>query len=284
MHSSAELVILNFGKYNGYSLAYIYRTNKSYLEWMATNDGLSEAWRLAAKETLLGQDISHLSLPRKKDSGYKPTTITPSKIVKIYFVSKNTAAVEMPFNREKMNLFKYEVDGRVWNAEERRWEFPIPHLPKVFEVFADHDIRCDQNVLDVRDALLKHREQLNIIREKEDTDFEVADLLLPLYPYQKVGVEFVHKAAGRAMIADEPGLGKTVQAIAYARLHKLKTLIVCPLSVVITWKKEIAKFTGLTPCIWTTDGKEGHCEDVVVGKIKNWKTINTEFPANKQKK
>ena len=45
------------------------------------------------------------------------------------------------------------------------------------------------------------------------------------------------------MIADQPGLGKTVQAIAYARLMKFKTLVISPLSVVINWRKEIEKFS-----------------------------------------
>jgi SNF2 family DNA or RNA helicase len=258
MHPSAELVILNFGKYSGYSLAHIANINESYLQWIANNDGMPAIWRTAARETLAGNDISQLDLPRRKAPATSASSFTlKTNIVKIYFVSKKTAAIEMPFNREKMNQFKYEIDGRTWNDEEKRWEFPIPHLPKVFEIFSDSDIRCEQNVIDVKDSLIAHREALDVIREKEDTDFDAGDLLLPLYPYQKVGVEFIHKAAGRALIADEPGLGKTVQAIAYARLHKLKTIIVCPLSVVITWRREIAKFTGLTPCVWTTDGREG---------------------------
>jgi len=257
IHPSAELVLINFGKYNGYSLSYVCRVSPTYLQWVASDSTLPEIWKTAAQKSLAGEDISDLDLPRKKESSYTRSSVPKSTVAKIYFVSKKIAAIEMSFDRSKMEQFKFEIDGRAWNAEEKRWEFPIPHLPKVFEVFNDWEIKCDQNVIDVKNSLVAHREALDTIRQKEDTDFATGDLLLPLYPFQSVGVEFVNQAGGRALIADQPGLGKTVQAIAYARLHKLRTLVVCPLSVVVNWKKEIAKFTGLSVCIWSSDGHEG---------------------------
>jgi SWI/SNF-related matrix-associated actin-dependent regulator 1 of chromatin subfamily A len=257
IHPSAELVLINFGKYNGYSLSYVCRVSPAYLQWVANDSTLPEIWKTAARKTLAGEDISNLDLPRKKESSYTRSGVPKSTVAKIYFVSKKIAAIEMSFDRSKMEQFKFEIDGRAWNADEKRWEFPIVHLPKIFEVFNDWEIKCDQNVIDVKNSLVIHREQLDEIREKEDTDFDTGDLLLPLFPFQSVGVEFIDKAGGRALIADQPGLGKTVQAIAYARLHKLKTLVICPKSVVLGWKKEIEKFTGLSVCIWADGGHVG---------------------------
>ncbi len=84
---------------------------------------------------------------------------------------------------------------------------------------------------------------------------------LTLYPYQKVGVKFVDRAGGRCLIADAPGLGKTVQAIGYAQLHNLKTLIVCPLSVTINWQREIKKFTGKKSTIWDSKHYDGELDN-----------------------
>lgn len=82
-------------------------------------------------------------------------------------------------------------------------------------------------------------------------------LKMPLYGYQVIGTTFVDRAGGRCLIADAPGLGKTVQAIGFAQLHNVKTLIVCPLSVVPNWKKEIKKFTGKDATVWDSKGYDG---------------------------
>jgi SNF2 family DNA or RNA helicase len=70
---------------------------------------------------------------------------------------------------------------------------------------------------------------------------------LPLHPYQIEGVKFLLMRE-RAILADEIGLGKTVQAICTAMTLKgqgkiRKCLIVCPSSLKYQWKDEIEKFT-----------------------------------------
>jgi SWI/SNF-related matrix-associated actin-dependent regulator of chromatin subfamily A-like protein 1 len=63
-----------------------------------------------------------------------------------------------------------------------------------------------------------------------------------LFPYQQEGVDFL---AGRtaALLADDPGLGKSIQAIRAAdKARVLTVLVVCPAGVVENWKREIAKF------------------------------------------
>ena len=68
-----------------------------------------------------------------------------------------------------------------------------------------------------------------------------------LFPHQRAGVEFL-KTAKRALLADEPGLGKTAQAI--RALKKLKeensevfpALVVCPNTLKKNWKREFAKW------------------------------------------
>jgi len=62
------------------------------------------------------------------------------------------------------------------------------------------------------------------------------------YPYQHEGINFL---AGRktALLADDPGLGKSLQAIrACDAARVLKVLVVCPAGVVENWRREIAKY------------------------------------------
>lgn len=68
-----------------------------------------------------------------------------------------------------------------------------------------------------------------------------------LFPHQRAGVKFL-STAKRALLADEPGLGKTAQAI--RALKKIQddggeafpALIICPNTLKKNWKREFAKW------------------------------------------
>lgn len=71
-----------------------------------------------------------------------------------------------------------------------------------------------------------------------------------LFPYQADGVQkllgFLRNSSGRAaLLADEPGLGKTAQAISVMRgLGARKVLILCPASLRLNWEREIRAWTA----------------------------------------
>jgi len=120
----------------------------------------------------------------------------------------------------------------------------------------DYDLSSDEFIEFLKENNL-------IIRNGKlfEYDLKNSALKMPLYNYQAAGVEFLYHTKGRALIADQPGLGKTVQAIAYAKLMNLKTLVVAPLSVVINWRKEVKKFTGLNSTVWTSKDVDGDLEN-----------------------
>ncbi len=64
-----------------------------------------------------------------------------------------------------------------------------------------------------------------------------------IYDHQKVGIDFLKKAK-YGLLADEQGLGKTMQAIKAVESVKGIRLIVCPAFLRGTWQREIEKFTG----------------------------------------
>lgn len=65
-----------------------------------------------------------------------------------------------------------------------------------------------------------------------------------LYQFQKEGVRFIERKRGRGLIADEQGLGKTVQALTflYRNLDAFPALVICPSSLKINWKREARKW------------------------------------------
>jgi len=88
------------------------------------------------------------------------------------------------------------------------------------------------------------------LRELEQLPDEEGDQ--DLFPHQRAGVKFL-ATAKRALLADEPGLGKTAQAIrAIKALQEqgeavFPALIVCPNTLKKNWQREFAK--------WWPEGK-----------------------------
>jgi SNF2-related domain len=72
-----------------------------------------------------------------------------------------------------------------------------------------------------------------------------------LRPYQVTGfnwLRFLHEANLGACLADDMGLGKTLQTIAFLQsiYHQIeRVLIVCPVTILLNWEKEIQKFSNM---------------------------------------
>jgi SWI/SNF-related matrix-associated actin-dependent regulator 1 of chromatin subfamily A len=82
-------------------------------------------------------------------------------------------------------------------------------------------------------------------------------MLLNPYPYQLEGVRYALDNK-RCIFGDQPGLGKTLQAIcAVVKAHKeakqygetFPTLVICPASLKINWQREFKKFANIDAII-----------------------------------
>lgn len=85
-------------------------------------------------------------------------------------------------------------------------------------------------------------------KEDDDSKYKIVskDGKTP-YQYQIDGVKFIEKSGFKTLVMDEPGLGKTLQALLAIHLHKEETLpvlIVCKSSLVMQIYQEIYRFFG----------------------------------------
>lgn len=125
------------------------------------------------------------------------------------------------------------------------------------------------------DWAVKQRFCLNIARRSETTDvvYEIPPMkeftgdhymLLNPYPYQLEGVRYAldHR---RCIFGDQPGLGKTLQAIcSVVKAHKeaqtygdsFPTLVVCPAALKVNWQREFKKFANIDAVILDDNNRD----------------------------
>ncbi len=122
------------------------------------------------------------------------------------------------------------------------WISPISIIDEVYNVFNKVSDSFDLTYSSsFKDALVSHSETVGK-SDKASSDFEVVNFGNgnEMFPFQKAGVEFIESIGGNGMIADQMGLGKTIQSLGYIGLHpELRpVVIVCPASLKYNWERE----------------------------------------------
>ena len=137
------------------------------------------------------------------------------------------------------------IPGATWNAKEGIWRMPISWsgclaLRSTFRT--DLEIGPKLGAWAANEQATRVGPS-NTLRETTVMDEGYQDL----FPHQRAGVEFL-ATAKRALLADEPGLGKTAQAIrGLARLHEkgeavFPALVVCPNTLKKNWEREFQQW------------------------------------------
>lgn len=113
---------------------------------------------------------------------------------------------------------------------------------------------------------LENRQETRELSRAVDANIEIpVPEGLALLGYQKAGVMFaINRPA--SLIADEPGLGKTVQAIGVLNLmpEARRIIVVCPASLKINWAREIRKWSVVSRAIFIADANVFPDQDGVV--------------------
>jgi len=137
------------------------------------------------------------------------------------------------------------LPGSKWDADKNVWRIPVSWTGclSLRSTFGEQ--------LEIGPALAEWArnekstriDPSNFLRDVEMSEEGDEDL----FPHQRAGVEFLAKAR-RALLADEPGLGKTAQAIrSLKRLQDqgeevFPALIVCPNTLKSNWEREFDRW------------------------------------------
>lgn len=144
--------------------------------------------------------------------------------------------VTFPYDRKLVDSIKL-IAGGWFHRDKKEW-----NIPKFRANEMTRWKRENGYVEPAQDQM--EPEKFGEIPPLPDLDREIPGLLLEAYGYQRQGIAYnlLHR---NVLIGDQPGLGKTAQAIVSVFADQLyPTIIVCPNSLKLNWQKEIKMWTG----------------------------------------
>lgn len=155
------------------------------------------------------------------------------------------------------------------------------NIPFVFENVPEEDINK------LRFEFSERRRRMAEVLRLKAEQLEISEEPLVFmkkqpYRYQKQAVKFFEICNGNAILGDQPGVGKTCSAFTYAAKHKLKTLVVCPASLKLSWRNEILDFTNEKAFIFKFKPKKkskivAHKKEESLFHIVNYESLETYF-------
>jgi len=143
------------------------------------------------------------------------------------------------YNQDYIQRIK-TIPRRRYDPETRTWLIPKPQWRRFLRIFRDVPVQIPY----------EQEEEFSILEKPDRTPSisEIRGFKGELYPFQQKGVGFMITRK-RCLLADELGLGKTVQSIAASlelrnRGLAKRVLIFCPKTLIRQWITEIHRFTG----------------------------------------
>lgn len=136
------------------------------------------------------------------------------------------------------------LPGASWSASEQVWRVPLSWTTCLA---LRSTFRSDLEIKPTLGAWATNQLETRITPANNLRELETYEGDEVLFPHQRAGVAFL-ATAKRALLADEPGLGKTAQAIrALKELNDrgeevFPILIVCPNTLKKNWAREFAKW------------------------------------------
>jgi len=190
-----------------------------------------------------------------------------------------------PYDEDTVATVK-SIGGR-WSADEKVWWFPPDLVRKVVDTFGLSEAEMSETAKTVLSSKMSEeaRRQDLIARKADGRPAEIPDLpdgwkyVSNPYHHQEVALALSSKFSSFALLC-EMGTGKTKPVLDLFRLRwKLgqarKLIVLCPKSVVGTWKEEIAIHTKIVPedvFVMKEEFKAGKTlarEDLLIGFLKH---------------
>ena len=140
---------------------------------------------------------------------------------------------------------RYHAEGKFWEVSVN----DVTYLQKMGQWARDNHFVSAVLWLEDKEPIISYEE---IPMPTLDVPH---NMLVEPYEYQKEGIAYALQKK-RCIMGDEPGLGKTAQAIGVLTVSKaFPALVICPASLKVNWQRELKKFGGLNAVILSDDNR-----------------------------
>lgn len=184
-------------------------------------------------------------------------TVKGSKDFEIIAIGDEGVEISFPYSPAKVAILQtMEKKGRTYDSFSKRWTVKFTHLQIVVDAWKSNnfDVTPLEELLRMfADKIASQQVASNSAPVEFAPNFDgyeatFSRMLLPPKPYQVEGMDFMLKASV-VINGDEPGVGKTVQAlmaIEHLRLTQVNksALIVTIAASKLNWEDDIKKFFG----------------------------------------
>ena len=175
------------------------------------------------------------------------------------------------------------LPGSTWSAKDQVWRIPVSWtgclaLRSTFKEELTIGPRLGAWAKNERESRIDPSNLLRDIEVQEDGDQD-------LFPHQRAGVDFLVKSR-RALLADEPGLGKTAQAI--RALKKMfdegqevfPALVICPNTLKSNWEREFDRWwpgVNVSVVKGSAIQRKKAFEEKADVYVINWESLRTNY-------
>jgi SWI/SNF-related matrix-associated actin-dependent regulator of chromatin subfamily A-like protein 1 len=175
------------------------------------------------------------------------------------------------------------IPGSYWRSRDKTWIIPKFQEHRVKQLLVKYKI----GELDPETAAVLAPESTGLIPELPDLSSEYKEQLEKLprkpFPFQEKGIAY-NLLNKRTIIGDQPGLGKTLQAILTVTLaQSFPCLVICPSTLKLNWQKEWMEVAGKKAMLLTDRVKKTWHQYYNVGMIDifivNYESLKKYFVA-----
>jgi SNF2 family DNA or RNA helicase len=198
------------------------------------------------------------------------------------FVDLDPAGGHIVINAEwRLKELCKSLPGASWDTKTSVWRIPLSWAGclALRSTFRESLVIGEDLAAWAATEKLTRIDPSNALRDVDISEIGDQDL----FPHQRAGVEFL-ATAKRALLADEPGLGKTAQAIrALKKMHDdgeqvFPALVICPNTLKKNWEREFDRWwpgVNVTVINGSAVKRRGQFEQQSDVIVINWESLRT---------